>query len=138
PTSWEIEDYYLRLDEYLGDFFSFLDRQVGAGKYVIALSADHGVLPLPEVLAAQGVTARRLMRNEASAAFQRVEDSVVAGLKIPRPVFAGYLEGFMLHTSAASGKQISRSDLQARVATQLRKLPFVADAYTASELASGN
>lgn len=37
----ETEDTYLRLDKELGDFFRFLDRQVGRGNYLLFLTADH-------------------------------------------------------------------------------------------------
>jgi predicted AlkP superfamily pyrophosphatase or phosphodiesterase len=42
PNSVEAEDCYLRLDRDLGDFLSYLDKTVGAGNYVVFLSADHG------------------------------------------------------------------------------------------------
>ncbi len=42
PTSLEVEDTYLRLDRTLADFFSFLDKKVGKGKWVAFLTADHG------------------------------------------------------------------------------------------------
>ncbi len=38
----EIEDCYLRLDQSLADFFSFLDQKVGKGNYLLFLTADHG------------------------------------------------------------------------------------------------
>ncbi|MFN8289504.1 MAG: alkaline phosphatase PafA [Chitinophagaceae bacterium] len=50
PNSIEIEDCYLRLDKDLGNLFSFLDSKVGAGQYTVFLSADHGVLQVPEYL----------------------------------------------------------------------------------------
>jgi hypothetical protein len=42
PNSIEAEDCYLRLDKDLGEFFSYLDKKVGAGQYLVFLSADHG------------------------------------------------------------------------------------------------
>jgi hypothetical protein len=42
PNSVEIEDCYIRFDRDLGTFLSYLDQQVGAGNYVVFLSADHG------------------------------------------------------------------------------------------------
>ncbi|MBL7697691.1 MAG: alkaline phosphatase family protein [Chitinophagaceae bacterium] len=42
PNSIESEDGYLRLDKELGELFSFLDKKVGAGQYLVFLSADHG------------------------------------------------------------------------------------------------
>ena len=47
PNSIESEDTYLRLDKDLADFFSFLDTWVGKNNYLIFLTADHGVAPVP-------------------------------------------------------------------------------------------
>ena len=50
PNSVEIEDTYLRLDQDLSAFFSFLDGEVGKGNYTVFLSADHGVAHNPNLL----------------------------------------------------------------------------------------
>lgn len=42
PNAIEVEDVYLRLDRDLAKFFSFLDKKVGKGNYLVFLSADHG------------------------------------------------------------------------------------------------
>src|SRR5262249_22092339 len=49
PDSPEVLDTTLRSDFVIRDLLALLDRQVGEGRYVVALSADHGVCPLPEV-----------------------------------------------------------------------------------------
>src|SRR5947209_8864474 len=54
PRSREIQDILITLDKDLGELFGFLDQKVGRGNYVVALSADHGVLPVPEDLQAMG------------------------------------------------------------------------------------
>jgi predicted AlkP superfamily pyrophosphatase or phosphodiesterase len=54
PWSWESHDALMRLDTELGEFLDFLDERIGPGRTLIALSADHGVLPLPEWLIAHG------------------------------------------------------------------------------------
>ncbi len=43
PNSIEVEDTYLRLDEELSKFLSFLDAKIGKGQYIVFLTADHGV-----------------------------------------------------------------------------------------------
>ena len=43
PNSIEAEDCALRLDNELGIFFTFLDKTVGKGNYLVFLTADHGV-----------------------------------------------------------------------------------------------
>jgi arylsulfatase A-like enzyme len=64
PFSVEVTDLVLRLDDALGSFFERLDEEVGAERWLAALTADHGVLDLPEALREQGVDAeRRSMRD---------------------------------------------------------------------------
>src|SRR6185437_5358455 len=48
PRSREIQEILIGLDKNLGDLFAHLDRKVGRGNYVVALSADHGGTPVPE------------------------------------------------------------------------------------------
>lgn len=50
PNSIEAEDTYLRLDQDLGDFLDFLDKEIGKGQYLFFLTADHGVTQVPGFL----------------------------------------------------------------------------------------
>jgi len=54
PFSQESLDALRRLDLDLGRFFSFLDERFGPDRVLVVMTADHGVLPLPEWLAEQG------------------------------------------------------------------------------------
>ena len=53
PDSQEMMDATLRADKLVGEFLTFLDAEVGAGKYALVLAADHGVCPLPELPSTQ-------------------------------------------------------------------------------------
>jgi hypothetical protein len=64
PFSREQLDNLLRLDQAFGGFLEFLDRQVGEGQWVLGFSADHGVMPQPEGLLAEGHDAKRTTREE--------------------------------------------------------------------------
>ena len=57
PRSREMQDVLARLDKDLGALFAHLDRKVGRGNYTVALSADHGVVPIPLEMATTGVDA---------------------------------------------------------------------------------
>lgn len=48
PESREARDGLRRLDRQLARLFDALDARLGAGRYEVVLSADHGVEPLPE------------------------------------------------------------------------------------------
>lgn len=55
PDSQEVLDVTLRSDEVMAKLLAFLDAVVGEGQYVLAVTADHGVCPLPEVARSQGI-----------------------------------------------------------------------------------
>jgi predicted AlkP superfamily pyrophosphatase or phosphodiesterase len=57
PRSWEIQDILVQLDKDLADLFAHLDAKVGRGNYVVVLSADHGVVPVPEDMQKTGADA---------------------------------------------------------------------------------
>jgi predicted AlkP superfamily pyrophosphatase or phosphodiesterase len=70
PRSHEVQDMLARLDVTIGRLLDHLDARVGRGKYVIALSADHGVAVIPEQLTREGVDAGRAIMDVASARAQ--------------------------------------------------------------------
>lgn len=53
PYSKEIEDTYIRLDLEIARLLKALDKQVGKGNYVLFLTADHAVVPVPQQLSDQ-------------------------------------------------------------------------------------
>lgn len=50
PYSLELEDMYARLDSEIARLLQALDKQVGKGNYVLFLTADHAVVPVPQYL----------------------------------------------------------------------------------------
>ncbi len=75
PDSQEVLDVTLRSDLIVAEFLKFLDKEVGAGKYTLALTADHGICPLPEVTTAKGKVAKRLsLKNMITAVEEHLND----------------------------------------------------------------
>src|SRR5262249_40098872 len=60
PDSQEVLDVTLRSDLIVRELLGYLDAKVGKERYVLALTADHGVTPLPEVSRGQGKEAQRI------------------------------------------------------------------------------
>lgn len=77
PDSPEMQAMALAMDRQLADFFNFLGHQIGMANVWIALSADHGVAPLPSVAAKlkipaanlQAAAMRKQMNSTLSAKF---------------------------------------------------------------------
>jgi predicted AlkP superfamily pyrophosphatase or phosphodiesterase len=67
PQSHEVQESLLALDESLAALLNGLDERVGAGEYVVALTADHGVSPIPERIAEYGIDAGRVNPQELAS-----------------------------------------------------------------------
>jgi hypothetical protein len=50
PYSVELEDIYLRLDQDLSNLISFLEKRIGKKEFILMLTADHAVAPVPQQL----------------------------------------------------------------------------------------
>jgi predicted AlkP superfamily pyrophosphatase or phosphodiesterase len=76
PDSHEVQDTLLRLDRTIGELLAVLDSTVGAGRYAVGLSSDHGVSRIPEAAREDGISAGRVLssqvRRVAEEAMQRV------------------------------------------------------------------
>lgn len=64
PYAIETEDTYLRLDRDLENLFLFLDKEIGKGKYVTFLTADHGIVEVPSYLIEKSLPAGYFSRNQ--------------------------------------------------------------------------
>lgn len=76
PYSAETTDTLLRADRALGALFDELDERVGAGRWIAVLSADHGVLELPEHRRANDEPGDRLAEGAIDAARDELRDGL--------------------------------------------------------------
>lgn len=107
PHSREQLDNLMRLDGRLGKFFDYLDANVGRGKWVIAFSADHGVVDMPEDLVKRGEYGHRITTEERT---------VMAAIR------------------ARADSNASDPSAAKKAADEVKKLGFVANAWTYAEL----
>ncbi|MDQ6926862.1 MAG: alkaline phosphatase family protein [Candidatus Eremiobacteraeota bacterium] len=75
PDSRELHDQIIRLDRMLGAFFNSLYSVRDSSRIVVALTADHGVAPFPELYTAQ--THRRAGHVDASDLLHRARTTLV-------------------------------------------------------------
>src|SRR5260370_22083316 len=72
------------MDKVLGKVYGELDKKVGRGNYVVALSAAHGVVPIPEDMQKTGADSGALHLPEVQ---ERVEIALES-LNYPKPTVA--------------------------------------------------
>lgn len=73
PFSQEVLSTVVTLDRLLGDLFDYLDEEVGEGRWTVALTADHGVVTIPEYARDQGDrNADRYLRTDVRGQLENV------------------------------------------------------------------
>src|ERR1051325_5508864 len=71
PYSQEVMDVTLRTDRQIATLLDFVDARVGLSNTLIALTADHGVSPIPEHAAALGLGGARLKTADLFAVIRK-------------------------------------------------------------------
>lgn len=94
PDSAEVHDTLLRLDQTLGRLFETLDKQIGRENYVVGLSADHGVSPIPEQRKSQGGEAGRVLAPEV----RKVAEAAMVAAHGPGPHVAPVVPPYISFT----------------------------------------
>ncbi|HUQ99487.1 MAG TPA: alkaline phosphatase family protein [Gemmatimonadaceae bacterium] len=143
PDSREIHDQILRLDRYLGVFLDSLFRIRNPNDIVIALTADHGLTPFPEVHGYDPNTGA--VRVNPGPLLESISNSLSAagvrgtGFSFTAGVYRG--NGFMfdagvlqLDRAALSQARINRDSLVLSIRNSFLKIPGVARVNRISEL----
>jgi predicted AlkP superfamily pyrophosphatase or phosphodiesterase len=131
PRSREIQDVLIRLDKDLTNLFAHLDHKVGRGNYVVALSADHGVVPIPEDMQSTGADAGVLHLPELR---ERIEKALEP-FNCPKPAVARIAGSDIYFAPGVYEKlQQDHAAMQAVLDAVLPQ-PGVAAVYRAEEVA---
>lgn len=130
--SHETMDQLLRLDLLLEKLFEEIDARAGLGRSLVVLTSDHGVLPLVENLASEGVEARRappaVLRDAVKQALDQRFGAIEGLFIFSAPDFY-----FVEDTLRRHG--ISRKDAEATAIGALMRTPLVERVYTHDQLA---
>ncbi|MDX1563028.1 MAG: alkaline phosphatase family protein, partial [Gammaproteobacteria bacterium] len=137
PWSEETHDHYARLDEYLGQFMAYLDRRIGRDRYVLVLTADHGVMPIPEQMLLRGLTAGRTVSDDLLADLEPIVRAAVERGVVPVMPRLGYISGVVFDFDDAAVSEQQVDALAKVVANYLRSRSDVAAVFTAAALRAG-
>jgi predicted AlkP superfamily pyrophosphatase or phosphodiesterase len=134
PDSPQVRDMAIRSDRLIGTLLSRIDRLVGLDHTLIALTADHGVAPMPEVLQANGMPGGRIASKDL---FDPIQQGLTRAYGEGQWVLgtagsAAYLNDALMAQLKANPVEVRRE--AARIATGL---PHVARVYTRDQLLSG-
>jgi predicted AlkP superfamily pyrophosphatase or phosphodiesterase len=130
PRSWEIQDILVQLDKDLADLFAHLDAKVGRGNYVVVLSADHGVVPVPEDMQKTGVDAGRLRIPEV----QEKIEKALEPFGYTKPAIARITSSDVYFSTGTYDKLKSDPAAMRAVLEAAHSVPGVAEVFRAEEL----
>jgi hypothetical protein len=140
PDSQEVLDVTLRSDLIVRDLLEFLDQQVGVGEYVVVLTADHGICPLPEQESRRGhPNAQRVPAPKLLAGADAFLNETFG--KPGGDAKARWLEHFAIPWAYLNRRVVAErgrtpEEVAAALAGWLAQQPGVARAYTRQQLES--
>jgi len=129
PHSREVLDVLLRLDRVLGELLEVIDQKVGSGGAVVALSADHGVAPLPELRQERGEPGKRIGVEDVTC-FQNVAKKLTE--KFGKAEWL--LRGLYLNYQTIAERNLRRQEVENELKRLLGSCPAVARAWTRTEI----
>jgi hypothetical protein len=138
PDSQEVLDVTLRSDLIIKELLATLDARVGKDRYILCLSADHGVCPLPEVSQAQGREADRISLTKlvirANDYLTESCGNLAGKDKKTRWIDMATSAGFYLNRAALRDGGLEVNDVADTLAAWLKQQPGILTSYSASKL----
>jgi hypothetical protein len=133
PDAPESHDMAIRVDKLVGELLRAAEAQVGAGRVLAVLTADHGVAPVPEENQKRKMPGGRLTTRPQGDA---VEKALSAKFGEGRWV-TDIVDGIYLNTDTIAAHKIEVTDAERVAADAVRALPHIFRVYTRTQLLNG-
>lgn len=133
PYSQEVQDMTLRIDRTLADLFSYLDKRIGLDRVVVALTADHGVAPVPDHSRQYGYGGR----IEAKAIQDAVQNELTARFGEEKWVSILLNGNIYLDESAVERRKLALDEVERVAGLAALKIDGVSEIFTRSQILSG-
>ena len=133
PDSPEMHAMALALDHELADFLGFLGHQIGLANVWIALSADHGVSSLPDVVKKLRIPAANLDSRKLE---EQINQALAAKFGAHQPYVKLDYPDAWLYENAFAAAHVKEREAE-DVVGEMLKQAGIRDYYTKSQLAAG-
>jgi predicted AlkP superfamily pyrophosphatase or phosphodiesterase len=133
PDSPEARDMSITTDRLLGKLFAYLDKKVGMRNVLVALTADHGVAPVPEVSARRKMPGGRMKDSDVINAVERRLTE-----KFGRGKWSVGKGGEQIYLNPQLVDQYGGPAVRAAAADALRNIPHIYRVYTREQLLQGD
>jgi predicted AlkP superfamily pyrophosphatase or phosphodiesterase len=136
PDSQELMDQLLRLDALLEQLFQHIEKEVGLSNTLVVMTADHGVMPLAEILKSRGIEAVRIRPTT-------LEIPVIQALQAqklnPYEIISHFEPpDFYLNREAIQRSEAKLETVEAVIKKTLKETGFVEAVFTSSDLMNEN
>lgn len=134
PYSVEIQDMYLRLDRDIADLIKALEKEVGKNQFMIFLTADHAVVPVPQNLTDQQLPGGYVfLKDKMNQLKNDVAQKFGSELILEQENLNIYLD----HPRMIE-LNLNKSDVETFIADEIIKWEGVKRVFTSKHLESGN
>lgn len=133
PNAPETLDVILRLDRTIGELLDFVDERIGMENVVVALSSDHGVGEVPELVVRDGGDGGRF-GTEQTLCLQRLQSRL-------KGRFGGgefLLDTFYLDGETITAEEANRGAIEDEIIEAMSGCPLIAEVIRPAELDPAN
>ncbi len=134
PDSPEVRDISLRTDLLIEKLFRFIDQKVGADSVLVAMSADHGVSPVPELQKERKMPGGRF---DTAGLFKILQDTLTAKYGEGKWIVGNAGPVPYLNYDLMRQKNLNPAEVERTAAEAWRTLPNVFRVYTREQLLLG-
>lgn len=131
PTSVEVEDNYLRLDQEMAKLLSYLDKTIGQGQYLIFLTADHGVADVATYMESENVPAGNLNTSYITG---QLKGYMAAQFGEGDWILNVSNEQVFLNEKLARDKDVDLDDIEEELARFLLRFRGIKEVYTGTTM----
>jgi predicted AlkP superfamily pyrophosphatase or phosphodiesterase len=133
PYSHEVQDITLRTDRALAGFFNYLDQKIGLDRVVIALTADHGVAPMPDQVNQYGFGGKIAPRAVPEAA----QNALNQRFGEEKWILAFSNGNVYFDEAAIERRKLDVEEFERAACQAVSKVAGIADCFTRSQILSG-
>ncbi len=134
PDSPEVREVSVASDRALGKLIEAVERQVGPDGFVLVVTGDHGVAPIPEVNIQRKMPGGRLTGNPVGKA---VEAALTRKYGDAKWIANSGETGFYLNLDAIDSRKIDRAEANRVAAEAALAVPHVFRVFTREQLLYG-
>jgi hypothetical protein len=134
PDSPRVHDMCIQTDREFEKFFAFLDQTIGMQHILVALTADHGVMPMVEELQSERMPGGRMTN---AALFDPMQKALADHFGPGEWLLSTAGTSPYLNWNLMAEKKLDPGEVQRVAAFSIERVPHVAHVYTRQQLLLG-